>query len=104
MPPGTKKFTTIFFATEPHTSEKTFRKYINAGNVYKVDVIMLCGDLTAKIVISIIDQNDNSSQCNLFAQDSVLRTDKEIKQMKETIGRMFLRISHYSSRNGWIII
>ena len=40
-----KKATRLFFATDLHGSERTFRKFINAGKFYEVDVLVMGGDI-----------------------------------------------------------
>lgn len=52
--------TKIFFATDIHGSERCFRKFINAWRFYKVDVLVLGGDLTGKAIIPIIDNMDGT--------------------------------------------
>ena len=44
----------LFFATDVHGSEPTFKKFINAGKFYNVDVLVLGGDITGKMLIPII--------------------------------------------------
>lgn len=80
-----RDFTRIFFATDVHGSEKTFRKFLNAGKVYKVDVVMLCGDLTGKMVVPIVRQDDGTYHCNLFSQNYILKTDAELREVEERI-------------------
>ena len=36
-----KKLTRFFFATDLHGSERTFRKFVNAGKFYNVDVLVM---------------------------------------------------------------
>jgi hypothetical protein len=88
MPGSAKKFTKIFFVTDVHGAERTFRKFVNAGKIYKTDVVMLCGDLTGKMVIPIYDQNDGAYHCRLFSQDYVLRNAEEITKMEERIANV----------------
>lgn len=45
----------IFFATDVHGSEPTFRKFINAAKGYGVDALVLGGDISGKMLIPIID-------------------------------------------------
>jgi Icc-related predicted phosphoesterase len=60
MPFWSRKSTTsarrlrLFFATDVHGSEPTFRKFINAGKFYQVDVLVLGGDITGKMLVPII--------------------------------------------------
>ena len=44
----------IFFATDLHGSDATFRKFLNAAQVYKPDVMILGGDMTGRQVIPFI--------------------------------------------------
>lgn len=43
-----KKITKVFFATDIHGSEKCWKKIVNSGNFYEVDIIILGGDITGK--------------------------------------------------------
>ena len=51
-----EKFTKIFYATDIHGSVPTFNKFINAAEFYKVDVLILGGDITGKLLIPIITE------------------------------------------------
>jgi Icc-related predicted phosphoesterase len=49
------KSTKLFFVTDVHGSETTFRKFVNAGKFYGVDVLVLGGDIAGKMVVPILD-------------------------------------------------
>ena len=49
------KQTKLFFVTDVHGSETTFRKFVNAGTFYGVDLLVLGGDIAGKIVVPILD-------------------------------------------------
>jgi len=49
MPPKLR----IFFASDVHGSEVCFKKFINAAEFYKADVLIMGGDLTGKFIIPI---------------------------------------------------
>jgi Icc-related predicted phosphoesterase len=49
------KSTKLFFMTDVHGSETTFRKFVNAGKFYEVDVLVLGGDIAGKMVVPILD-------------------------------------------------
>ena len=40
--------TKIYFVTDIHGSERCFRKFLNAGPLYKADVMIMGGDLAGK--------------------------------------------------------
>ncbi|MEM1508418.1 MAG: metallophosphoesterase [Thermofilaceae archaeon] len=46
----------IFYASDIHGSEVCFRKFINAAKAYKVDVLILGGDITGKVLVPIIEK------------------------------------------------
>jgi len=45
----------IFFASDIHGSEVCFKKFINAAEFYKAQVIILGGDITGKFIVPIFD-------------------------------------------------
>ena len=49
-----QKTTRLFFATDVHGSERTFRKFLNAGQYYEADVLILGGDILGQVAIPII--------------------------------------------------
>ncbi|MDD2878284.1 MAG: hypothetical protein PHT60_14290 [Acidiphilium sp.] len=44
----------LFYASDIHGSEKCFLKFINAGKFYKVNALVLGGDITGKMVVPLI--------------------------------------------------
>ncbi len=60
-----KKATRLFFATDLHGSERTYRKFINAGKFYDVDVLVMGGDITGKLLIPIIKENNDHYRATL---------------------------------------
>jgi uncharacterized protein len=45
----------IYFITDVHGSNKCFRKFLNAANFYKADVLILGGDITGKVMTPIVE-------------------------------------------------
>ena len=48
----------LYFATDVHGSETCWRKFLNAAQHYKADVLVLGGDMTGKALVPIIDDGD----------------------------------------------
>ncbi len=46
----------IFFVTDVHGSNVCYRKFLNALKVYNVDVGILLGDLTGKMLIPLVEK------------------------------------------------
>ncbi len=71
-----KDRTRIFFATDVHGSEPTFRKFINAGKFYGVNVLILGGDVAGKMLIPIIEEGGNSFRATLHGRVQSLAGDE----------------------------
>ncbi len=46
--------TRLFFASDLHGSERTFRKFLNAAKIYQAQVLVMGGDVVGKVAIPII--------------------------------------------------
>lgn len=101
MPFGTKKdskrFTRIFYASDIHASELCFRKFVNAGEVYKANVLILGGDVTGKMIVPIVDKGDGTSRCNFLRQDFDLTTKEAVQEMERKISNSGLYPYHTDS-------
>ena len=80
-----KKYTSVFFASDVHGSERTFRKFLTAGKHYEADVVMLCGDITGKMVVPIVKGSDGVYTSKLFGQEQKVTTEEEIEKLEEKI-------------------
>ena len=83
-----KQTTRLFFATDLHGSERTFRKFINAGKFYEANVIVMGGDITGKLLIPIIKEQNGNYRATLQGSVHHLQTEEELKQMIERIGML----------------
>jgi Icc-related predicted phosphoesterase len=77
--------TKIFFCTDIHGSSKCWRKVVSAGDFYRVDHVVLGGDLTGKAVIPLIRQNDGTCTSNFLGRKWTLKDQKEVEDHKKLI-------------------
>jgi Icc-related predicted phosphoesterase len=77
-----KKATRLFFATDLHGSERTYRKFINAGKFYGVDVIVMGGDIQGKLLIPIIKESNGHYRATLQGRVEHLSTEEELNGLK----------------------
>jgi hypothetical protein len=75
--------TRIFFCCDVHGSTKVFRKFLNAGNFYKADHIILAGDLTGKEICGIVKRSDGS-EVHWRNRVKVFTEEHELEKLKET--------------------
>jgi len=80
-----KKYTSVFFVTDVHGSERTFRKFLSAGDTYEADIVMCCGDITGKMVVPIVKGSDGVYISKLFGQEQRSTTEQELTKLEETI-------------------
>jgi len=82
------KFTKLFFATDVHGSERTFKKFVNAGKMYDVDVLVLGGDVTGKLLVPIIKDNNDNYHATVSGVRREVHTDEEIENLKNIISNL----------------
>ena len=56
----------LFFATDIHGSDVCWRKFLNSGQHYEADVIVLGGDMTGKALIPVVDDGNDSWYSSLL--------------------------------------
>jgi len=75
----------LFYAGDIHGSDRCFKKFINAGGFYHADVLVLGGDLTAKMVIPVVDRGGGKHEARLFGATEVAETPEEIEDLEQRI-------------------
>jgi Icc-related predicted phosphoesterase len=75
----------ILNVSDIHGSETCFRKFLNALDIYKVDVGILCGDLSGKMINPIVKQADGSFLTTLMGQNRRAETEEELKALEKDI-------------------
>lgn len=79
------KKTRIFFVTDIHGSDRCFRKFINAGKFYTANVLILGGDMTGKMIVPIISQENGSWETGYGGTTTMLRTREEANTLAKSI-------------------
>ncbi|MEX0809347.1 MAG: hypothetical protein WD044_11530 [Dongiaceae bacterium] len=78
----------IFFATDLHGSNVCFRKFINAAEFYKANVLVMGGDMTGKAVLPICEQADGSHLAFAAGETVNLKTRDDVDQYIKRAGNM----------------
>lgn len=76
-----KKATRLFFATDLHASERTYRKFINAGKFYDADVLVMGGDITGKLLIPIIKEQNGHHRATLQGRVEKIETQADLETL-----------------------
>ena len=77
----------LFFATDVHGSEPTFRKFINAGKFYNLDALVLGGDIAGKMLIPIIALGNNTYRASLQGYQYNLTRD-DLADFSERLAKL----------------
>lgn len=80
-----KKLTRLFFATDIHGSERAFMKFVNAGKFYKVDVLVLGGDITGKMIVPIVERKDGSHAASYLGNDFQFPSEEGIETFEADV-------------------
>jgi Icc-related predicted phosphoesterase len=78
----------IFFVTDIHGSNMCYRKFLNALKIYNVDVGILLGDLTGKVLIPLIGKPGSGWETTLMGAHTEIATQEELDKLKKTIEMM----------------
>lgn len=78
----------IFFVTDIHGSNLCYRKYLNALKVYNVDVGILLGDLTGKVLVPLVEKAGGGWETTLMGTHVDVATQEELDKLKKTIEMM----------------
>ena len=75
----------IFFVTDIHGSNLCYRKYLNALKVYNVDVGILLGDLTGKVLVPLVEKAGGGWETTLMGTHVDVNSQEELDKLKKTI-------------------
>lgn len=81
-----KNMTRLFFATDIHGSERTYRKFINAGKFYEANVLIMGGDISGKLMIPIIIESNGRYRATLQGTVHKVEGEGELKELQDRIG------------------
>jgi len=77
--------TLVFFTTDVHGSERCFMKFVNSAAFYGADVIILGGDVTGKMIVPLVKQDDGSHVADFVGSIKTVRTDEEREALIKNI-------------------
>jgi Icc-related predicted phosphoesterase len=75
----------LFFATDVHGSEKCFLKFLNTPQPYKVNTLILGGDVTGKMIVPIVKTAEGTYTSEFLSSKYTLKSDKEVEDLEKKI-------------------
>ena len=76
--------TRVFFVSDVHGSDRCFRKFMNAGKFYGVDVLILGGDVTGKAIVPMVRMADGTVKVREGNTERLLKSNHEIEEAKKS--------------------
>jgi Icc-related predicted phosphoesterase len=80
--------TKLFFVTDVHGSETTFRKFVNAGEFYKVDVLVLGGDIAGKMLVPVLDLGGGRYRATIQSITHELDGEDEVREFEKRAAKL----------------
>jgi len=85
---STKQVTRLFFSTDVHGSERTYRKFINAGKFYQANVLIMGGDISGKLLIPIIKDKNGNFRATLQGTTEHYATEADLSGLVERLATL----------------
>ncbi len=82
------KMTRILYGSDFHGSEAVFRKFLASGLQYKVNALMVGGDVTGKAMVPVIHLGGGKYEGHLFGADKIASTPDELEALKKSISNV----------------
>lgn len=74
----------LYYASDIHGSESCWRKFLNAGSFYRVDVLILGGDVVGKAVVP-LEMAGEQASATFLGRDVHLDGEEEIRQFERDV-------------------
>lgn len=75
--------TRIFFGCDAHGSVPVFRKMVKVHEIYNCDVVMMCGDLTGKAIVPIVEEKPGLWWSSPWGKKEKYKSDHAVDQAKK---------------------
>ncbi len=72
----------MFFSTDAHGSTAIWKKWVRVPEFHKAQMLLLCGDLTGKALVPLIEQSDGTYKTNYYGRDWHLKSEEEVVDME----------------------
>lgn len=76
---------TLYYASDIHGSELLWRKFINAGQFYSADVLVMGGDLTGKGIVPIVPTDHGRWEATFMGRRVVARNERKLSELEDDI-------------------
>lgn len=75
----------LFFSVDVHGANSVWRKWLRIPELYGVDALLLCGDLTGKSLVPLIEKGNGKYNAYYFGKNWTLDKGTEADEMEKRI-------------------
>lgn len=83
--PAAGKAYQVYYASDVHGSDRVWRKFLGAGRFYKVDGLVMGGDLTGKAIVPIETRRDGTFSARFLGETRTGSTSVELEQLIDAV-------------------
>jgi Icc-related predicted phosphoesterase len=86
----------LFYASDIHGSEKLWRKFLNAPSFYDVEVLIMGGDLTGKVMVPLIEDRPGRWVARFLGREQRAKGEERAAELEKRIrlnGHYPIRVS-----------
>jgi len=96
--------TRVFFSCDAHGSVPVLRKMARVHEAYKCSVVMMCGDLTGKAIVPIVEEKPGVWWTSPWGKKETYKSLEEVDRAKkayEDSVRQALRVCQETIEQAW---
>ena len=75
----------LYYSSDIHGSTRLWKKFLKAGDFYKVDAAVMGGDITGKAIVPVVRQSDQSHVARFLGETRRAATTGELDELVEAI-------------------
>jgi uncharacterized protein len=75
----------LFYGADMHGSELVWRKFINAAAFYRVETLILGGDITGKVLVPLVEMQPGHYVAEVFGKQASADTEAELEEMQKNL-------------------
>jgi Icc-related predicted phosphoesterase len=78
----------LYATCDLHGSDRCFRKFLNAADHYKADVILINGDITGKAIVPIVQDKKGTFVTEFLGGTEKAKNEKDLSKLQERISNV----------------
>jgi uncharacterized protein len=82
---GTRRHLRVYYCADLHGSERCFRKFVRAGAFYDVDLLLLGGDVSGKVLIPIVVETNGWYSADFLGKEHRGESAEDLEALERNV-------------------